>query len=101
MSAIEPPAQPQEAQQDAPKPPTQQELDERADALNQRIDKHLGRGGADPMTSCATCTRLKQEKAKAMEAGDYRLAADLELKIRHHPDGHKMPPFGPRWGWIG
>ncbi|GDY54213.1 hypothetical protein SVIO_048360 [Streptomyces violaceusniger] len=57
--------------------------------------------GADPMTSCATCTRLKQEKAKAMEAGDYRLAADLELKIRHHPDGHKMPPFGPRWGWIG
>lgn len=45
MSAIEPPAQPQEAQQDAPQPPTQQELDERADALNQRIDKHLGRGG--------------------------------------------------------
>lgn len=52
------------------------------------------------MTSCATCTRLKQEKAKAMEAGDYRLAADPELK-RHRPDGHKMPPFGPRWGWIG
>ncbi|MFD5385395.1 hypothetical protein ACFWMG_10615 [Streptomyces sp. NPDC127074] len=31
-----------------------------------------------------------------MEAGDYRLAADLELKILHHPDGHKMPPFGAR-----
>ncbi|MFF4481557.1 hypothetical protein ACWDHW_04095 [Streptomyces melanosporofaciens] len=44
------------------------------------------------MTLCATCTRLKHNKAKAMEAGDYRLAADLELKIRHHPDGHKMPP---------
>lgn len=44
MSAHEPPAQPQEMQQDTPKPPTQQELDERADALNQQIDKHLGRG---------------------------------------------------------
>ncbi|MCQ8828686.1 hypothetical protein [Streptomyces malaysiensis] len=52
------------------------------------------------MTLCATCNRLKQDKAKAMEAGDYRLAADLELKVRHHPDGHKVPPFGPRWGWI-
>ncbi|MFT9471382.1 hypothetical protein [Streptomyces sp. 11-1-2] len=45
MSAIEPPAQSQEAQQGAPKPPTQKELDQRAETLKKKIDKHLGREG--------------------------------------------------------
>ncbi len=45
MSANEPPAQPQETQQGPPKLPTQKELDDRAEALNQQIDKHLGRRG--------------------------------------------------------
>ncbi|GAA3648293.1 hypothetical protein GCM10022420_024100 [Streptomyces iranensis] len=41
----ESPAQPQETQQGPPKPPNPKELDARAEALHQQIDKHLGRGG--------------------------------------------------------
>ncbi|MGR3938816.1 hypothetical protein [Streptomyces sp. BRA346] len=82
-----------------PERPTPKELDQRAEALKKKIDKHLGRGaehdGGDP--PCAEYQKYTELREQARQAGDYRAAADYELLRRRHPT-HEAPHAMACWG---